>query len=396
MSATQWWSRWARLRASSRRSMNSTRLGSPVSWSCTAACARRSRISRRSVTSSICPMRYSGPPGVVAHAAGADRDPHHVAVGVDVALLHVVAVDVPGHQGVELHGVGLPVVGVGDVFDGPAHELVGVVPEDVAVGAVDPHQAPVGRRQAHADGGVLEGAAKARLGLEDGGLRRRNRPPTHATISPTSTQHGTTNSAELSPWPAASGRARTGAARRRRPGAERSGPGPAGVAEPQPHEHDEEEGAVEEGVVAGEAVVEHDHAQGHGHEPQGGRSPPPCPRHPEHHRTDGDAGHPDAHHPRSRGRRRGSSRTAPARATSSPVPDPQGGRQASHQVGREGPLPDLVAPAPVHTSSSAPGAPRQRRRACELGLRCAATPSQPRAASTSAAARWPEDTAPSM
>ena len=83
----------------------------------------------------------------------------------------------PGHQRLELHGVGLPVVGVGDVLDGLADELVGVAAEDGRVGAVDPHQVPVGQSQAHADGGVLEGAAKAGLGLEVGGLRMAQQAP---------------------------------------------------------------------------------------------------------------------------------------------------------------------------------------------------------------------------
>ena len=73
--------------------MNSSRLGRPVSGSWMAAWARRSRISRRSVTSSIWPMKYSGRSGVVAHARHVDRHPHVVAVGVDVALLDLVAVE---------------------------------------------------------------------------------------------------------------------------------------------------------------------------------------------------------------------------------------------------------------------------------------------------------------
>ena len=79
---------------------------------------------------------------------------------------------------------------------------------------------------------------------------RRNKPPTQATISPTSTQHGTTKNAELSPMVASR---RVDLEQGQRVGGSQEGgeadTGPAGVAEAQPHEDDEEEGAVEEGVI---------------------------------------------------------------------------------------------------------------------------------------------------
>ena len=65
---------------------------------------------------------------LVAHAAGADVHPHVVAVGVDVALLQGVALDVADDEGVVLDGVGLPVVGVGDLADRHAHEVLRGVP----------------------------------------------------------------------------------------------------------------------------------------------------------------------------------------------------------------------------------------------------------------------------
>ena len=63
-----------------------------------------------------------------------------------------------------------------------------------------------------------------------------------------------------------------------------------------------------------------------------------------HHGADGDARRPRWPPCPAATQPGGSCSTAPATRDEQPAPDPQGGRQASHQVGRERPLPDALAP----------------------------------------------------
>ncbi len=222
----------------------------------------------------------------------------------------------------------------------------------------------------------------------------RNRPPTHATVSPTSTQQGTTNSAELNPV-ARPDRVDLEHGQRigqRQEGSEADA-GPARVAEPHPHEHDQEEGAVQEGVIAGEAVVQGDHAHRHRHEPQGGRSPVPGPRDPVHHGADGNTANPTATIPgREKPTRKVS--TAPATVTSTPVPiHKMADSRPTRWVVRV-PWPTSSTCVPSIPTPSAPGTSRLRPGPASWAS--VGNPGHASVASTSAAARWPEDTAPSM
>ena len=76
------WRRWPRRIAWSRRSRNSTRLGSPVRSSCSASCWRRCSAWRRSVTSVWEPTTRVARPVVVAHRDAAGEHPAVAAVAV--------------------------------------------------------------------------------------------------------------------------------------------------------------------------------------------------------------------------------------------------------------------------------------------------------------------------
>ncbi len=103
------------------------------------------------------------------HARRADRGPHRLAVGVEVALLDGEAVDGTGGQRPHLREVLRQVVGVGQVADVGSHQDGGLETDDLAVGRVDLQQDAVGIGQNHPDRGHVEGGPEAFLG---GGHRR--------------------------------------------------------------------------------------------------------------------------------------------------------------------------------------------------------------------------------
>ena len=98
------------------------------------------------------------------------RGPHRAAVGPDVALLElVVASRLPAQLlGGEL--VEAPVVGVRELLDVAAEQLVGAVAEHPGEGAVHLDERAVHLGERHPDRGVLEGGAESLLGVGEGGV----------------------------------------------------------------------------------------------------------------------------------------------------------------------------------------------------------------------------------
>jgi hypothetical protein len=84
---------------------------------------------------------------------------------VEVALLHLVGLDLTRQDLAELVEVGLQVVRVGDVLECALQQLGLAVADDLAQGAVDLEPAAVGSDQRDADRCLVEGFAEARLGL---------------------------------------------------------------------------------------------------------------------------------------------------------------------------------------------------------------------------------------
>ena len=101
----------------------------------------------------------------VAHHGHVQRDPRLGAVGAQVALLGAVGVLLAGGERAHRLAVGLVVGGVGDVAHRHARQLLGLAAQHRRQRVVDAHEAPVGARDGHADGGVLEGALEALLGV---------------------------------------------------------------------------------------------------------------------------------------------------------------------------------------------------------------------------------------
>ena len=87
-----------RVSACSSRSLNSVRLGRPVSGSCSAWNSSASAASFWALTSWTWVMKCSGAPSSSRTSRVGDRDPDVVAVGVPVALLGVPAVLVAGQH----------------------------------------------------------------------------------------------------------------------------------------------------------------------------------------------------------------------------------------------------------------------------------------------------------
>jgi len=101
----------------------------------------------------------------VAHDGHVQGDPRLAAVGAHVALLGAVGVLLAAGQRADRLAVLLVVGGMGDVAHRDAGQLLGLAAEHGRQGVVDPDEAPVGARDGHADGGVLEGALEALLGV---------------------------------------------------------------------------------------------------------------------------------------------------------------------------------------------------------------------------------------
>ena len=116
--------------------------------------------------SSIWWTTYIGKPDGVAHERRAHRDPHLAPVGVEEALLELVARDLAGDELLEL------VLGVGAVVrmrereERDAEQLVLGAAEHLCERAVHAEQLAVGARERHADRRVLERGAEALLGLD--------------------------------------------------------------------------------------------------------------------------------------------------------------------------------------------------------------------------------------
>ena len=107
----------------------------------------------------------------VAHDGHVQRDPRLAAVGAQVALLGAVGVPLAGGERAHRLAVVVVVGGVGDVAHRHAGQLLGLAAQHRRQRVVDAHEAPVGAGDGHADGGVLEGALEALLGVaQRGGL----------------------------------------------------------------------------------------------------------------------------------------------------------------------------------------------------------------------------------
>src|SRR4051794_15594769 len=86
--------------------------------------------------------------------------PYRRAVTAQVALLQLVARDAAAKQFAEELDVGVEVVGMGDLMERPAGQLVGGVAENRAQRRIDVQAAAVQVDEGHADGRVVEGATQ--------------------------------------------------------------------------------------------------------------------------------------------------------------------------------------------------------------------------------------------
>ncbi len=98
-----------------------------------------------------------GPAVVLAHHGDREADPHRCAVGAAVALVHLVAGDLAGHEAGQQVEVGLKVVRMGDGLEVQLQHPWLVIVEQFAEGGVDLEEAPFQSHQGHADRGVMEG-----------------------------------------------------------------------------------------------------------------------------------------------------------------------------------------------------------------------------------------------
>ena len=108
----------------------------------------------------------------IGHRGGMQRGPHDVAVGVDVALLELVARDLTRRERTELVDVGVPVVGMGDRRERQARELSGCATEHLRERGVHADDHAVGSRHRDADRRVLERDLEPGLGLGELGFDR--------------------------------------------------------------------------------------------------------------------------------------------------------------------------------------------------------------------------------
>ncbi len=110
------------------------------------------------------------PPLVVAQQMGARDAPHRPAVLAQVALLEREALGAAVEGAPHAVLARRPVVGVRDVEEVHAPEVVQVVSEEVGEGMVDAQEAAAGGREAHAHGACIEHRAEALLAAVQGGL----------------------------------------------------------------------------------------------------------------------------------------------------------------------------------------------------------------------------------
>ena len=103
----------------------------------------------------------------VAHQRDGQQRPNGLAVAADIAFLHGVAADVAVEQIVQLAEIGVEVVRVGDLLKGQAIESFGRIAEQLAQRPVNLQPFALRRHQRHADGGILQRAAKAAFALDD-------------------------------------------------------------------------------------------------------------------------------------------------------------------------------------------------------------------------------------
>jgi hypothetical protein len=96
------------------------------------------------------------PSGGVPGAGGSDRDPYAVAVGVEVPLLQVAGVDLPGDEGEEPPVVVLPVLGMGQVPEPATLQIIWRVPQYPAEGLVHLEHHTIAGGEPYADGRLLE------------------------------------------------------------------------------------------------------------------------------------------------------------------------------------------------------------------------------------------------
>ena len=101
----------------------------------------------------------------VVHQRDAQENPHHLALLMEVALLHLVGAYLSVQHPAHLIKIRIEVVGVGYVLEGLVQQLHFSVAEHVAQGSVRPKEAPVGPHQRHPDGCVVEGPPEPLLGF---------------------------------------------------------------------------------------------------------------------------------------------------------------------------------------------------------------------------------------
>ena len=109
-------------------------------------------------------MKWRGEPSSSRTIADRQQHPDQLALARVVALLHLVGVDLPGHQRVDLGEVGVEVVGVGDLLEGQVDQLLFRVADDVGELLVDEQEAAVEADDRDPVRGGVEGGLEVALG----------------------------------------------------------------------------------------------------------------------------------------------------------------------------------------------------------------------------------------
>ncbi len=107
------------------------------------------------------------PAFAVAHQRDRQQRPDRLAVAADIAFFHGVAADMTVEQFVQLGQVGVQIVRVGDLLKGQAIKSFRRIAEQLAQRLVNLQPFALRRHQRHADGGILQRAAKAAFALDD-------------------------------------------------------------------------------------------------------------------------------------------------------------------------------------------------------------------------------------
>jgi hypothetical protein len=108
---------------------------------------------------------------LVAHERDGQLRPHDRSVGVQVALLHLVARNAAVEHAADELEIGVQVVGVREVLEALLEQRLVAVAENCAQGGVHPQPRAIRRDEGHPDRRAVEGRAELRVGRPARGLR---------------------------------------------------------------------------------------------------------------------------------------------------------------------------------------------------------------------------------